>query len=161
MNKYSIITILCIFTISFGAKAQGITYLPSTTSSSSYYDYPTFSSPRPRSSIPSRMLKDGYYEATVLYSSYTGHQATYDLVVKVVDDRVVSIYFDDDEYIHTGKNNSGYHYRGGSLSPVYNNRGDIIALSGMVETYQNPPVTGSIQYLQTDYRLSRYQIILQ
>lgn len=57
------------------------------------------------------VLDDGIYKVSVECQSHTGHKATYTLYVKYVkvqQDNVTYIYFDNGGYIHSGYNNSGY-----------------------------------------------------
>ncbi|WP_439880924.1 hypothetical protein ACSX1A_17450 [Pontibacter sp. MBLB2868] len=62
-------------------------------------------------------IQDGWYEATVkYYNSSTYTRSTYTLNVKVQYNRVVAIDFGDGGSIHSGYNNSGYIYSGGTLS---------------------------------------------
>lgn len=71
------------------------------------------------------LLKNGYYPARVFYHSHTGKESLYRLVVVVEDDCVVAIYFDEDEYIHVGQNNSGYRWSGGALRLVTTSDGAV------------------------------------
>lgn len=64
-------------------------------------------------------IEDGTYESSVNYYYY-GHlaynKAKYQLDVEVLDNRVVAIYFGNGGLVHTGDNNEGYTYSGGTLS---------------------------------------------
>lgn len=62
------------------------------------------------------ILDDGVYKLPVEYSSNTGHEATYILNVKIQNDNITCIYFDNGGLIHAGYNNSGYTWRGGGIN---------------------------------------------
>lgn len=81
---------------------------------------------------------DGWIEATIQYSSNTGHHATYTLDVAIQDFRVVAIDFGNGGYIHTGQNNSGYVYQGGELYTTQDIYGNITSMYTTVRiSYQN------------------------
>ncbi len=83
-------------------------------------------------------ISDGWYEATILYTSHTGHKATYVLDVKVEHLCVVAISFGNGGSVHKGYNNSGYYYRGGGLSFERDRNGNIVAASTTVTvSYDN------------------------
>lgn len=75
-------------------------------------------------------INNGIYKASVNYYSYTGHQAEYTLKVKVESNRVVAIYFEDDGYLH--KNSDSYYFKGGTLFPIRDYEGKIVAAEGEV-----------------------------
>ena len=61
-------------------------------------------------------LQNGNYHANVRYTNFsTSHIANYTLVVTVEYNSVTAIYFEDGGYVHTGLNNEGYTWSGGSL----------------------------------------------
>ena len=78
-------------------------------------------------------IENGKYEATVYYSSSTGHRAKYQLVVTVFNDVVTAIHFDNNGSVHSGYNNEGYSYSGGSLSFSRDYNGKITGASTTVE----------------------------
>lgn len=83
------------------------------------------------------ILDDGVYKVIVEYLSHTGHKATYTLNVKVQQDNVTSIYFDDG-YIHSGYNNSGYSWRGGGIRWDVDWSGNIRNGTAIIQvTYNN------------------------
>ena len=61
------------------------------------------------------VLDDGVYELTVNCKSHTGLDQNYTLDVRIQDDRVVQIYFNNGGSVHSGRNNSGYTWRGGGI----------------------------------------------
>lgn len=87
------------------------------------------------------VLKNSNYEATVYYSSSTGHKAKYNLIVTVSDDRIVTIHFGNEGSVHTGYNNEGYLYSGGELKFSINQQGEITGASTIVHVrYSNGTV---------------------
>lgn len=87
-------------------------------------------------------IENGKYEATVYYSSNTGHRTTYQLVVTVSNDTVVAINFGNNGSVHSGYNNEGYSYSGGVLNFSRDYSGKITGASTTVKvTYPN----GTIQ----------------
>lgn len=133
----SFYTVAVLFFCSISLSAQG------------YVDYVPFTGLNSRKAID-----DGYYETTVDYYSYTGYTATYILDVKVVDERVVAIYFSNGGSLHTGYNNEGYYYEGGYLTAqTYN--GYIVALTTTVSVSipyaQNPYIPGTYLYHTNKY----------
>ncbi|MBJ6119009.1 hypothetical protein JAO76_12450 [Pontibacter sp. BT310] len=86
-------------------------------SSLTFSSYANTEISHPTENIRTFGIEDGWYEATVRYynsSSYT--RSTYTLSVKVQYDRVVAIDFGNGGSVHSGYNNSGYIYSGGTLS---------------------------------------------
>ena len=61
------------------------------------------------------VLDDGIYELTVNCKSHTGLDRDYTLEVRIQDDRVTQIYFGNGGSVHSGRNNSGYTWRGGGI----------------------------------------------
>ncbi len=62
-------------------------------------------------------IEEGWYQATIKYeNSKTGTYETYSLKVQVQYDKVVKIDFGNGGSVHSGYNNEGYIYTGGSLS---------------------------------------------
>lgn len=78
-------------------------------------------------------IENGKYEGTVYYSSSTGHQAKYQLVVTVFNDAVTTIHFDNNGSVHSGYNNEGYSYSGGGLSFSRDYNGNITGASTTVD----------------------------
>lgn len=92
-------------------------------------------------------IENGDYEATVYYSSTTGQKSTYTLVVTVLNDAVTKIKFDNNGSVHTGYNNEGYSYSGGSLSFSRNFEREITGASTTVKVkYPN----GTVQKFQIE-----------
>ncbi|MFD2246652.1 hypothetical protein [Pontibacter ruber] len=61
-------------------------------------------------------IENGWYKATVKYYNYNTYtRSTYTLSVKVEYDRVTAIDFGNGGSVHSGYNNSGYLYTGGTL----------------------------------------------
>lgn len=89
-------------------------------------------------------ISDGWYSATVKYSNYsTGTYATYTLDVKVEYNSVTAIDFGKGGSVHSGYNNEGYQYSGGSLSFEYDyGYTSIVAATATVTIYD----TGGIKY---------------
>ena len=79
-----------------------------------------------------KSLPDGWYEATVYYTSHTGTQSTYKLNVKCEDERVVVIDFGNGGFVHAGRNYRGYQYKGGHLVVYHDSDGDPYAADGSV-----------------------------
>lgn len=87
-------------------------------------------------------IENGKYEGTVYYSSSTGHRATYQLIVTVLNDAVVKIHFENNGSVHSGHNNEGYSYSGGSLSFTRDYNSKITGASTTVKVkYSNGTVT--------------------
>lgn len=74
-------------------------------------------------------IENGDYEASIHYSSTTGQKSTYTLVVTVFNDAVTKINFSNNGSVHSGYNNEGYSYSGGSLSFSRNSKGEITGAS--------------------------------
>lgn len=86
-------------------------------------------------------IENGKYEATVYYSSSTGHRTKYQLVVTVFNDAVTTIHFNNNGSVHSGYNNEGYSYSGGSLRFSKDYNGKITGASTTVEVkYSNGTV---------------------
>ncbi len=79
------------------------------------------------------VLDDGIYKVSVECQSHTGHKATYTLYVKVQQDNVTYIYFDNGGYIHSGYNNSGYTWRGGGIQWNVDWSGNIINGNAVIQ----------------------------
>lgn len=83
------------------------------------------------------ILDDGVYELVVECSSSSGSNARYILDVRIQNDEVTHIYFDNGGSLHRGWNNSEYTWRGGGIrwsSDYYGNITDGIAIIQV--TYQ-------------------------
>lgn len=125
-----------------------LAFISISVSAQGYVDYVPFRA--------NKAIDDGIYESTVDYYSYTGYTATYILNVKVVDERVVTIYFGNGGSLHTGYNNEGYVYKGGYLTPhTYN--GQVVALTTTVTVSipyaENPYVPGTYLYYTNQYAI--------
>lgn len=89
------------------------------------------------------LLEDGVYNLVVEYKSNSTNYAQYKLEVRIQSDNVTHIYFDNGGYIHSGRNNSGYTWRGGGIK--WN-----------VDYYGN--VTGGSAVIQVTYQGGRWQL---
>lgn len=91
-------------------------------------------------------ISDGWYSATVKYSNYsTGTYATYTLDVKVEYNSITAIDFGKGGSVHSGYNNEGYQYSGGSLSFEYDyGYTSIVAATATVTIYD----TGGMKYFK-------------
>lgn len=93
------------------------------------------------------VLKAGWYNATVYYKSSTGQKSTYTLNVQVSNDAVIAINFGNGGSVHTGYNNEGYSYSGGSLSFSQDYNGNITGASTTVQIrYSN----GTVELFQIE-----------
>lgn len=78
-------------------------------------------------------LEDGWYDAVVSYSNPKTYQrSNYSLNVKVQYNRVTVIDFGNGGSVHSGYNNSGYTYYGGSLSFQRDFNGQITSATTQV-----------------------------
>lgn len=93
-----------------------------------YYE----SVPNPYHPSNQNAIANGWYEATIQYSSNTEHHATYTLDVKVEQLCVVAILFPNGGSVHKGRNNSGYYFQGGGLYFERDRYGNVIAASTTV-----------------------------
>ncbi len=90
------------------------------------------------SKVSAQEIEDGWYKATVKYSNYMTYTfETYKLRVKVKYDKVVEISFGEGGSIHSGYNNEGYTYSGGTLYPEKDYRGVIISAEASVNIYES------------------------
>ena len=89
------------------------------------------------------VLEDGVYEMTVNCKSHTGLDQNYTLDVRVQDDRAVQIYFGNGGSVHSGRNNSGYTWRGGGIEWRTDWSGNI---------------TGGKAVMQIDYGNGQWQL---
>jgi hypothetical protein len=77
---------------------------------------------------PIKAIENGWYDASVAYYNPSTYQrSNYTLSVKVEYDRVTVIDFGNGGSVHSGYNNSGYTYSGGSLSMKRDYQGNIVA----------------------------------
>lgn len=84
-------------------------------------------------SITFQNLEDGWYEAVVsYYIPKTYQRSNYTLSVKVQYNRVTVIDFGNGGSVHSGYNNSGYTYYGGSLSFQRDFNGQIASATTQV-----------------------------
>jgi len=72
-------------------------------------------------------IPDGWYSATITYSSHTGQRSQYTLNVRVESFNVTAIDFGNGGSVHRGYNNEGYDYRGGALRVFRNQYGEVYA----------------------------------
>jgi hypothetical protein len=115
MKKLFFITLvmLSLSMFSHSAKAQYVTYEP----------------------ISSVKIDDGWYRATVsYYNSATYRKSTYTLKVKVEYGSVTAIDFGNGGSIHSGYNNEGYTYSGGTLTQITDYQGNVTAVTARVMT---------------------------
>lgn len=83
------------------------------------------------------ILDDGIYELVVDYESNTSHRARYVLEVRIQNDNVTAIYFDNGGSVHSGWNNSGYIWSGGGIRWNTDYYGDITSGYAVIQvTYQ-------------------------
>ena len=83
-------------------------------------------------------IKDGWYSAKVQYTNYnTGTNATYTLKVYVQYNSVIKIDFGNGGSVHSGYNNEGYIYSGGSLYFETDRNGNITAATSTVTISDN------------------------
>ncbi|MBO5919326.1 MAG: hypothetical protein J6Q34_02395 [Bacteroidales bacterium] len=61
------------------------------------------------------ILDDGVYTLPVEYQSNSTSYERYTLNVKIQNDQITHIYFDNGGYLHRGSNNSGYTWSGGGI----------------------------------------------
>jgi hypothetical protein len=93
----------------------------------------TLSSFEESSKISVAAIDNGWYDASVAYYNPSTYQrSNYTLSVKVEYDRVAVIDFGDGGSVHSGYNNSGYTYSGGSLSMKRDYQGNIVAVTTRV-----------------------------
>ena len=85
------------------------------------------------SKIIVEIIDNGWYDATVAYYNPSTYQrSNYTLSVKVEYDRVTVIDFGNGGSVHSGYNNSGYTYSGGSLTLKKDYQGNIVAATTRV-----------------------------
>lgn len=156
MLKRLLFTVLLLS--GFTAKSQYLRYEPLPYPPEPAVTYPQYtpSSPylkytpaTPYRAPSSQTLEDGWYSATVNYvNTGTSHKAKYTLKVKVVSDRVTIIDFGDG-YIHSGTNNSGYYYNGGSLEFTRNYDGELVSAITKV-TITDSDIGDKVFYISLD-----------
>lgn len=84
------------------------------------------------------ILEDGVYELVVNCDSSTGSSARYVLDVRIQNDTITHIYFDNGGSVHNGWNNSGYSWNGGGIKWSTDYYGDITGGLAVIQvTYQN------------------------
>lgn len=84
-------------------------------------------------SLSAQNIENGWYEAVVsYYNPKTYQRSNYTLSVKVEYNRVTVIDFGNGGSIHSGYNNSGYTYYGGSLSFQKDFNGQITSATTQV-----------------------------
>lgn len=80
-----------------------------------------------------KTIDNGWYDASVAYYNPSTYQrSNYTLSVKVEYDRVTVIDFGNGGSVHSGYNNSGYTYTGGSLTMKRDYEGNIVAATTRV-----------------------------
>ena len=89
------------------------------------------------------LLDDGVYELVVECKSSSKSYAQYRLNVRIQNDNITCIYFDNGGCLHNGRNNSGYTWRGGGI------RWDV-------DYYGN--ITGGTAIIQVNYDGGRWQL---
>ena len=83
-------------------------------------------------------LEDGWYTCKVAYSSSSSYiRSTYSLPVKVQYGQVVEIEFGSGGSVHSGYNNSGYTFSGGTISLEKDYSGKIIGGTSTVTIREN------------------------
>lgn len=83
------------------------------------------------------VLDDGIYELIVDCKSSTGHEARYILDVRIKNDNVTAIYFDNGGSLHNGWNNSDYSWSGGGIMWDTDYYGNIISGHAIIQiSYQ-------------------------
>lgn len=83
------------------------------------------------------ILDDGIYELVVDCESHTSHRARYILEVRIQNDNVTAIYFDNGGSVHSGWNNSGYSWSGGGIRWSTDYYGNITSGYAVIQvTYQ-------------------------
>ena len=83
------------------------------------------------------ILDDGIYELVVDYESHTSHRTRYVLEVRIQNDNVTAIYFDNGGSVHSGWNNSGYSWSGGGIRWNTDYYGNITSGYAVIQvTYQ-------------------------
>lgn len=94
-------------------------------------------------------IENGTYSASVTYyNEKTYTRSSYTLNVTVNYDRVVAIHFGNGGSLHTGYNNEGYTYSGGTLSFKRDYNGNIIGAYTTVEISES----------SNPYKVVRYSI---
>lgn len=83
------------------------------------------------------ILDDGIYELPVQYVSNTSYNTSYKLKVKIQNDNIVCIYFDNGGYLHSGYNNSGYSWSGGGIRWNTDWNGNIISGKAIIQIDYN------------------------
>jgi len=85
------------------------------------------------SEISVEAIDNGWYDAAVsYYNASTYQRSNYTLSVKVEYDRVTAIDFGNGGSVHSGFNNSGYTYSGGSLSMKRDYQGNLVGATTRV-----------------------------
>ncbi len=85
------------------------------------------------SEISVEVIDNGWYDANVSYYNPSTYQrSNYTLSVKVEYDSVTAIDFGNGGSVHSGYNNSGYSYYGGTLTMKRDYQGNIVAATTRV-----------------------------
>jgi hypothetical protein len=91
---------------------------------------PTF---KDSSEISVEAIDNGWYDAAVsYYNASTYQRSNYTLSVKVEYDSGTAIDFGNGGSVHSGYNNSGYSYYGGTLTMKRDYQGNIVAATTRV-----------------------------
>ena len=84
------------------------------------------------------ILEDGVYDCIVECKSNSNNYAQYKVKVRFQDDYVTHIYFSNGGYVHCGRNNNGYTWRGGGIEWDVDYTGEITGGTIVIQlTYQN------------------------
>lgn len=86
-----------------------------------------------RRNLDQVVLEDGVYEVTMNCKSHTGLNNNYTLDIRIKNDRITHIYFDNNGYLHNGQNNSGYLWRGGGIQWDINRDGQITGGKAIIQ----------------------------
>jgi hypothetical protein len=83
------------------------------------------------------VLDDGVYEVLVDYKSNTTSREQYVLDVRIQNDNITHIYFNNGGYVHNGVNYSDYTWRGGGIRWNVDYSGNIISGYAVIQlTYE-------------------------
>lgn len=84
------------------------------------------------------ILDDGVYEMVVECKSSSGSHAEYILDVRIQNDTITYIYFNNGGYLHSGWNSSGYRWSGGGIEWRSDYYGNITSGRAVIQvTYEN------------------------
>lgn len=83
------------------------------------------------------ILDNGVYEVLVEYKSNTTGYEQYVLDVRIQNDNVTHIYFNNGGYVHNGVNNSEYTWSGGGIKWNVDYSGNIISGTAIIQLTYN------------------------